>query len=73
MPKIGGSNIEDCMEICMSDEKTKDEYPDDEKRQEVCYAACSDNFTAYKNKSYKEYKLEKIVDKYKNLGDNNVG
>jgi hypothetical protein len=40
MPKVGGNTIEQCMEICMSDTKTIEEYPDPQKRSEVCYAAC---------------------------------
>lgn len=41
MPKIGGNTIEECMGICMSDDKTVEEYPNSEKRSEVCYAACA--------------------------------
>jgi hypothetical protein len=40
MPKVGGNTIPQCMDICMSDPVTKQEYPDTEKRREVCYAAC---------------------------------
>lgn len=41
MPKVGGNTIEECMSICMSDPKTVEEYPNTEKRSEVCYAACA--------------------------------
>jgi plastocyanin len=40
MPKIGGNTIEECMEICMSDPKLREEVKDSEKRSEMCYAAC---------------------------------
>jgi len=40
MPKVGGNTIEECMEICMSDEKLKEEVKDGDKRSEMCYAAC---------------------------------
>ena len=41
MPKVGGNTIQECMSICMSDPKTIEEYPNTEKRSEVCYAACA--------------------------------
>ena len=55
MPKVSGKNLEQCMENCMSDEKTKREYPDTDKRRQVCYAACKDKF-----------EVQILVDKYKN-------
>lgn len=40
MPKTGGSNIDECMEICMTDPALKKEEPDSDKRKSMCYAAC---------------------------------
>lgn len=42
MPKTGGETVDECMEICMSDPKLKEEEPDAEKRKSMCYAACKD-------------------------------
>jgi len=56
MPKVGGNTIEKCMEICMDDPKTKSEYPDNEKRSQVCYAACA---SSIENQS--ESELEKLI------------
>lgn len=41
MPKVAGSSMDECMETCMSDPQTREEYPDSEKRREVCAGACS--------------------------------
>lgn len=46
MPKVGGTSLDQCMSICMDDTKTKEEYPSNEDRQKVCYAACIDRFAA---------------------------
>ena len=59
MPKVGGKNIESCMEICMTDPKTKEEYPDTDKRQDVCYAACNERFET------NEELVARLVKKYK--------
>jgi hypothetical protein len=40
MPKVGGNTINECMSICMSDPKTIEEYPNTQRRTNVCYAAC---------------------------------
>lgn len=45
MPKVGGNTIQECMSICVGDSKTVEEYPDTEKRSEVCYAACAGSMT----------------------------
>lgn len=57
MPKVSGKNLEECMENCMSDAKTKEEYPSTEKRRQVCYAACKSK--------YEPIDLKVLVDKYK--------
>lgn len=44
MPKVGGRNLDQCMSMCMTDDKTVEEYPSIEERQQVCYAACIDRF-----------------------------
>lgn len=46
MPKVGGRSLDQCMSMCMDDAKTKEEYPSNEDRQKVCYAACVDRFAA---------------------------
>jgi hypothetical protein len=45
MPKVGGKTISECMSICMGDETTIREYPNIEKRREVCYAACASSLS----------------------------
>lgn len=52
MPKVGGTNIEECMEICMSDDKLKEEIADDGKRNEMCYAACMANLEGKELKTF---------------------
>jgi len=49
MPKVGGRNLDQCMSICMTDDKTVAEYPNTEERQQVCYAACIDQFANNNN------------------------
>ena len=40
MPKIIDSkSLTKIMRVCMTDEQTKKEYPDPQKRRQVCYAA----------------------------------
>lgn len=60
MPKVGGGSVEKCMEICMGDEDTKKEYPSDEKRRDVCYAACNSKYI-----TESEYSVEELIEKYK--------
>lgn len=52
MPKIGGNNIEECMEICMSDDKLKEEVKNDEDRSKMCYAACMSSFEGNELKTF---------------------
>lgn len=49
MPKVEGTTIEQCMQVCMSDPQTKAEYPDPSKRREVCYAACMNHLEGNKD------------------------
>lgn len=42
MPKVGGSNMDECMDICMSDDEFAEEEPNADKRRKICFAACSD-------------------------------
>jgi hypothetical protein len=49
MPKVGGRNIDQCMSMCMEDLVTKEEYPDVDERQRICYAACIDRFMETEN------------------------
>jgi hypothetical protein len=58
MPKVEGGNLDRCMEICLGDDKLKDEYPSAEKRQDVCYAACAQKYGATE-KTYQEYLVNK--------------
>jgi hypothetical protein len=46
------------MEICLGDEKLKDEYPSIGKRQSICYAACAEKYQAVE-KTYEEYLVNK--------------
>lgn len=57
MPKVGGKNIDECMEMCMSDEKFKNEESDAAKRRSVCYAACQNNF--------EDRNIEELIGAYK--------
>lgn len=49
MPKVGGRSLDQCMSMCMTDDKTKEEYPNIDDRQKVCYAACVDRFINEEN------------------------
>jgi hypothetical protein len=52
MPKVGGTNIEECMEICMSDDKLREEISNDEERSSMCYAACMSMLDGNDMKTY---------------------
>ena len=58
MPKVEGGNLDKCMEICLSDDKLKEEEPSIKKRQAMCYAACAQKYEA-KEKTYEEYLVNK--------------
>lgn len=58
MPKVEGGNLDKCMEICLGDDKLKDEYPNVSKRQSICYAACAEKYNAVE-KTYEEYLINK--------------
>jgi hypothetical protein len=65
MPKIGGNTLEECMEICMSDPKTKSEYPDNSKRSQVCYAACARSQETDSKETELDL-LKRLIKKYTN-------
>lgn len=61
MPKIGGNTIEECMEICMSDPKLREEVKDGDKRREMCYAACMSSLDG----EQVEINIAELIKKYK--------